>query len=336
MLRIGTLGAANITPRALIYPCVDEPQAFVYAIAARDRQRAAAFANAHHIPHVLDDYAQVINHPKVNAVYNPLHIPAHKPWTLAALQAGKHVLCEKSLACNAAEARAMAQAADQAGRVLMDAFHYRYHPIFARAKDIYDSGALGEIHSISAAFHIPVMDPQDIRMNYALGGGVTMDIGCYPISWVRHISGLEPQVLAASAEVGPPQVDVMLKTELALPGGITATTSGDMRPEARFQAFLRVQGTRGSFELVNPLVPQNGHLLRVEVDGTLTEEVCERRPSYAYQLDAFLAAVEDGASVHTDAHDGMKQMLVIDQAYAKAGLPLRGDPEVIRQIEARA
>ena len=332
MLRIGTLGAANITPRALIYPSVDEPEAFVYAIAARDAARAAEFAKAHHIPKVLQDYAAVVTHDRVDVVYNPLHIPAHKPWTLAALAAGKHVLCEKSLACNAAEAQAMAEAADQADRVLMDAFHYRYHPIFKRAKDIYESGVLGQVHTISAAFHIPVTDSQGIRMNYALGGGVTMDIGCYPISWVRHITGVEPETVSASAEVGPLHVDVMLQTTMQLPGGITASTSGDMRPDAKFQAYLRVEGSRGYMHLINPLVPQIGHSLRLSIDGQVTEEVRDRRASYAYQLDAFLAAVNQGAALATDAWDGVRQMRVIDRAYAAAGLPERGDPGVLQDL----
>ena len=119
MLRFGTLGAAAITPRALIYPCMDEPGAYVSVIAARDRARAEAFASSHRVPNVVDDYQQVIEHDRVDAVYIPLHIPAHHHWTLAALRAGKHVLCEKSLACNQAEAEEMAAMASQTGLVLM-------------------------------------------------------------------------------------------------------------------------------------------------------------------------------------------------------------------------
>ena len=167
-------------------------------------------------------------------------------------------------------------------------------------------------------------------MNYALGGGVTMDIGCYPISWVRHITGLEPNEVAASAEVGPQYVDVLLQTTMELPGGIHATTSGDMRPEAKFQAYLRVEGSRGYLHLINPLVPQIGHSLRVSIDGQISEEVRDRRASYAYQLDAFLAAVNHGEPLLTDGWDGVRQMRVIDAAYAAAGLPLRGDESLLQ------
>lgn len=324
MIRFGTLGAARITPRALVYPCVDERRAGIIAIAARDRTRAEAFANAHGIPRVLDSYDAVVSHPDVDAVYVPLHIPAHREWTLKALAAGKHVLCEKSFACNAAEAEEMAAAGHAHGRVVMDAFHYRYHPLFHRARAIYTSGQLGDIRRIEARFHIPVTNSGDIRMDYATGGGVTMDIGCYPLSWVRHVSGSEPTVVSASAEVGPPDVDVMLRTELELPDGASAATSGDMRPDARFAAELTVTGSAGRMHVVNPLVPQMGHRLELSIAGRDTVETFDRRPTYGYQLDAFLDAIEHGAPLLTDADDAVRQMRLIDHCYQAAGLPLRG------------
>ena len=324
MLRFGTLGTANITPRALIYPCVDEPGAFVSVIAARDRRRAEAFAACHRIPNVVDSYEAVIEHDKVDAVYVPLHIPAHHEWSIRAMRAGKHVLCEKSLACNENEAREMAAVARETGRVLMDAFHYRYHPVFLRAREIVASGLLGDVHSIEAAFHIPVTDPDNIRMRYETGGGVTMDIGCYPISWVRHLTGEEPTSVDAEAEVGPADVDVMLKATMEFPSRIRATTSGDMRPDTAFAADIRVAGARGTLDVNNPLVPQNGHSLTLEIDGEQTVETRDRRPTYGYQLDAFLSAVNDGAPLFTDGADGAKQMALIDRCYEAAGLPLRG------------
>ena len=324
MIKFGTLGAARITPGALIYPCMNEPNAMVRCIAARDRTRAEGFAKHHHIREVCDSYEQVVTHEKINALYNPLHIPAHHKWTIKALEAGKHVLCEKSLACNTTEAEEMNQAAKNKDLILMDAFHYRYHPLFIRAKAIYDSGSLGNIESISATFHIPVTDPTDIRMNYELGGGVTMDIGCYPVSWVRHITGLEPESLQATAEVGPPNVDVFLATQMEMPGGITATTSGDMRAGVAFKADLKVTGDKGTLHIDNPIAPQLGHSLTLTINGNEQTEFFDRRPTYAYQLDAFIAAVEQGHSLFTNGDDAVKQMQVIDRCYEAAGLPLRG------------
>lgn len=325
MIRFGTLGAARITPRALVYPCIDEPRARIHCIAARDRDRAEQFAAAHHIPEVCDSYDAVVGNEKINAVYNPLHIAAHREWSIKALRAGKHVLCEKSFASNAAEAEEMAAVAAETGLVLMDAFHYRYHPVFMRAKEIYGSGELGDIREIRGAFHIPVpVDAGGIRMDYSLGGGVTMDIGCYPISWVRHISGEEPIEVDARAEVGPPNVDLMLETEMILPSGIRAFTSGDMRSDVQFRADLTVIGSRGTMVVTNPIVPQNGHAIEVTVDGRKRVETTDRRPSYGYQLDAFIAAVEEGEPLLTGPDDAVKQMQLIDRCYEAASLPVRG------------
>lgn len=328
MIRIGTLGAALITPRALIYPCIDEPRAYISAIAARDRSRAEDLAKYAGIPRVLDSYQEVIDCEKVDAVYNPLLITAHHEWTIKALRAGKHVLCEKSFASNEQEAVEMAAVAEETGLVLMDAFHYRYHPVFIRAREIYTSGVLGRIQKIDACFHIPVTDPDSIRMKYETGGGVTMDIGCYPISWVRHITGLEPESIEAKAETGPPHVDVFLTTEMQLPGGIVARTSGDMRKNTAFRADLRVKGDRGELLVTNPLVPQNGHQIELTIDNHRTIETCDRRSTYGYQLDAFLDAIEKGTPLYTDPDDAVKQMHVIDACYRSAGLPIRGLDDV--------
>jgi predicted dehydrogenase len=205
----------------------------------------------------------------------------------------------------------------------MDAFHYRYHPLFARMKDIVANGELGTIASIDAAFHIPVTDPDDIRMNYHLGGGVTMDIGCYPISWVRHLAGTEPTVVSATAEVGPPQVDLFLETKMEA-GNIAITTSADMRASASFRAEVTVRGSRGEMRVDNVVAPQMGHLLTLNVRGQTSHETVDRRATYAYQLDAFIAAVEKDEPLWTDGNDAVAQMTVVDRCYEAAGLPIRG------------
>ena len=326
-VRFGTLGAANITPRALLEPCRDEPRAAVHCVAARDRDRADGFARWLRIPVVHDTYREVVEDPAIDAVYNPLPIAWHREWTLAALAAGKHVLCEKSFACNAGEAEEMARAAADAGLVLMDAFHYRYHPVFRRAKEIVDDGLLGPVRTVEAAFHVPVTNPEDIRTQYATGGGVTMDIGCYPISWARHITGEEPERVEATAETGPPNVDTRLEATLHFPSGIVANVSGDMRAGVSRRMDLTVTGGRGVLHVVNPLAPQIGHSIRLDVDGDPRVETRDRRSSYAYQLDAFLDAVLEGEPLLTGPEDAVRQMRTIDRCYEAAGLPIRGlDP----------
>jgi predicted dehydrogenase len=324
MIKFGTLSAANITPKALVYPCADEPRAYIRCIAARDRERAEGFARWHNIRHVYDTYEDVIADSETNALYNPLPIAMHHEWTIKALRAGKHVLCEKSFAANAQEAEEMAAVAKETGLVLMDAFHYRYHPVFIRAKEIYDSGMLGTVRAVEGRFCVPVTDPNNIRNIYAMGGGVTMDIGCYPISWARHITGEEPEKVTAEAETGPPNVDSYLKAEFVFPSGVEATVVGDMRADTKFAMDLVVRGDNGTMTVQNPLVPQNGHSITLVIDGNETVETKDRRATYGYQLDAFIAAVEEGGSLFTDADDAVNQMRTIDRCYEAAGLPLRG------------
>jgi len=323
-LAFGVLGAAKIAPRALVEPCADDPSVSIRCVAARARARAESFARDHGIPRVHDGYEEVIADAGIDAVYNPLPISLHKRWTIEALRAGKHVLCEKSFAANAQEAEEMARVAAETGLVLMDAFHYRYHPVFRRAREVVESGQLGAIRTVEAAFHVPVTDPEDIRMNYATGGGVTMDIGCYPISWARHITGEEPVEVTATAEVGPPHVDTFLAAELRFPSGTLARVSGDMRPGVRLRMDLKVSGERGELYVRNPLVPQMGHRIDLDLGGEKTSEELDHRTTYAYQLDAFGAAVRDGKPLWTDAEDAVQQMRLIDRCYETAGLPRRG------------
>ena len=324
MIRFGVLGAAKITPNALTGPCAESDRAKVHCIAARDRARADAFAAEHGIPVVHDRYADVIDDPDINAVYIPLPISLHHEWTIRALRAGRHVLCEKSFAANAKEAEQMAAVGRETGLVLMEAFHYRYHPVFLRAREIVTSGMLGEIRSVEACFHIPITDPGDIRMIYETGGGVTMDIGCYPLSWARHITGEEPETVTAQAVVGPPGVDVCLQAELRFPGGIVARVSGDMREGTETRRDLKVVGDKGEMLVTNPLVPQRGHCIELDIGGEKTREELDLCSTYAYQLDAFIDAVENGRPLLTDADDAVKQMRLIDRCYEAAGLPLRG------------
>ncbi len=157
-LRIGLLGAARIAPFALLSPARQVPQVQVAAIAARDSERAGAFAKKHGVPRVLGSYAALIDDPAIDAIYNPLPNALHAEWTLRALAAGKHVLCEKPFTANAAEAERVAEAAAGAGRVCMEAFHYRYHPLAEHIVALVRSGELGAVRRIET-FINPDHDP---------------------------------------------------------------------------------------------------------------------------------------------------------------------------------
>ena len=186
MTRIGTLGATRIAPTALLKPARDVHGVEVMAVAARDRSKAHTFATKHTIPRVLDSYEQLIADPDIDAIYNPLPNGLHGHYTIAALEAGKHVLCEKPFTANADEAEAVAAvAARHPELVLMEAFHWRYHPLAERIRGIIASGELGKVRNIETYMCIPLPLPNDIRFDIGLAGGALMDTGCYAIHQLR-------------------------------------------------------------------------------------------------------------------------------------------------------
>jgi predicted dehydrogenase len=322
-LRIGVLGAARIAPLALINPAKQNSEVVVAAVAARDASRADAFAAKHDIPRVHESYEALIADPDLDAVYNPLPNGLHGRWTRAALGAGKHVLCEKPFTANAAEAREIADLAAQSDRVVMEAFHYRYHPLALRVEEIIASGELGKLERVEAALCFPLPKFSDIRYNYSLAGGATMDAGCYAVHMVRTFGGETPEVVSAQAKLRDPQVDRAMTAELRFGGGHTGRVRCSMWSSRLLEISAHVVGDRGELRVLNPVTPQFFHRLSVRsTDGKRVERF-SRRASYAYQLDAFAAAVLRGEPVKTTPEGAVENMTVIDGIYRAAGLPLR-------------
>ena len=183
MLRIGTLGSSRISQPALIEPAARVPEVTVAAVAARDLARAEAYALRHGLEGAYGSYEELLADPDINAVYNPLPNSLHGPWTLRAIEAGKHVLCEKPFASNADEAAQVAQAASASGLVVMEAMHYRYHPLIQRLTEVV--GELGPVRHIQAWTSFAIVNPGDIRYDYGLAGGALMDGGCYALDCLR-------------------------------------------------------------------------------------------------------------------------------------------------------
>ena len=324
-LRIGVLGAARITPMALLKPARQVPEADVAAVAARDPARARAFAAKHGIGRVHDSYAALVADPDLDAIYNPLPNSHHAEWTIRALEAGKHVLCEKPLASNADEARQMADAAARSGRRLVEAFHWRFHPLAARMRAVIDSGVLGAVRHVEATMCIPLPLPNDIRYRYDLAGGATMDTGCYTISVVRFLAGSEPEVVRAEARLARPNVDRWMTADLAFPGGVSGRITCSLFSATLLKLQAIVRGERGEMRVFNPFAPHFYHRLSVRTaDGTTSERV-PGDATYTHQLRAFVAAVRDDTPTPTDPPHAIANMAVIDAVYAKAGLPRRGD-----------
>ena len=327
-VRFGILGAARIAPAALLRPAAANPDAQVTVVAARDRVRAEAFAARHDIAAAAASYEAVLADTDVDAVYVPLPNSLHAEWTMAALAAGKHVLCEKPFTSNAAEAATVAAAARRAaaesGLVTAEAFHYRYHPLAHRMAEIVTSGELGELRHVEAWLCAPIPNKSDIRYQHALAGGAMMDMGCYVVNMVRMLTGAEPTVRSARAKLHDPQVDRAMTAELAFPGGITGTVHCSMWSTSLLHVAARATGTAGTLRVLNPVGPQALSVLRVRSARGRHREVPVRRPTYAFQLDAFCEAVLRGGTLPTTADDAVANMSVIDAVYEAAGLRPRG------------
>jgi predicted dehydrogenase len=322
-MRVGVLGAARIAPLALIKPATGNDEVAVAAVAARDMSRAQAFAAKHGIARVHQSYEELIADPDLDAVYIPLPNGLHGRWTRAALAAGKHVLCEKPFTANAAEAREIAELAATSDRVVMEAFHYRYHPLALRIEEIIASGELGKLERVEAALCFPLPRFTDIRYNYALAGGATMDAGCYAVHMARTFGGGTPEVVSAQAKLRDPDVDRAMTAELRFAAGHSGRVRCSLWSADLLRISARVVGDRGELRVFNPVMPAFFHRLVIRsADGKRVERF-SHRASYAYQLDTFAAAVLRGEAVKTTPDDAVENMTVIDAIYRAAGLPLR-------------
>lgn len=324
-IRIGILGAAAIVPMALTGPAHSVREVQIMAVAARDPARARAFARKHAIPRVHPTYDTLLADPEIDAVYNPLPNSLHAEWTIRALKAGKHVLCEKPFASNTQQAEQMASAAAESGLVLCEAFAYRYHPLAARMKAIIAAGELGAIRHIEAQFCFLLPSPGNIRFRYDLAGGALMDSGCYPVSLVRYLANAEPTVTHAQARLLSPQVDYRMEADLAFSDGRTARMVCDMLSPALFRSFVNIRGEAGELQVINPYHPHWFHWLTLRTRQGSWRERIPGENIYVCQLRAFVKAIRGEAQLSTGPTDAIGNMRVIDSIYEKAGLKRRGE-----------
>jgi predicted dehydrogenase len=323
-VHIGILGAARIAPQAVTRPSTKVPQAAVTAIAARNPQRAKTFASKHHIPRVFGSYDELLADPDLDAVYIPLPNGLHCAWTLKALEAGKHVLCEKPFASNATEAELMVEAAERSGKVVMEAFHYRYHPLARRMKEIMTSGQLGKIRHIETWMCFPLPLFNDIRYRYDLAGGALMDAGCYAVNMLRLLAGSEPEVIRARARLASPQVDRAMRADMRFADGSTGHITCSMWSKTILRIGARVQGEAGELTVFNPIIPQLYHHLTIRTKAGTHTEHFSREATYVYQLRAFTENILESTPVLTTPADALANMRVIDAIYEQAGLWVRG------------
>ena len=327
---MGTLGSSRISLPALIEPAASVPEVTVAAVAARDQARADAFALRHGIPKAYGSYEDLLADPDIDAIYNPLPNSLHGPWTLRAIAAGKHVLCEKPFASNAEEAVQVATAAADSGLVVMEAMHYRYHPLTRRLSELV--AELGPVRHLQCWTSFAIADPDDIRYDFDLGGGALMDGGCYAIDCLRLLGADEPSVTGALADpVAPdPQgaaADRSMAVRLAFPSGATGWFESSFTMDGEFQADVHAICAGGQVRLQNFIFPHKGRLVASRNGSVVADEQGGGDSTYVGQLRAFAAAIAKGDPVPTSAAHAVTTMRVIDDAYRAAGLlprPTRG------------
>ncbi|MEM7730019.1 MAG: Gfo/Idh/MocA family oxidoreductase [Pseudomonadota bacterium] len=318
--RIGLLGASRIAPFAVIQPALRRGDCTLVAIACRDVDRGQAYAAEHGVPDVeiVDSYEALCARGDIDIVYNAL--PPSRHLDLARAAAGKVQLIEKPFAMNAREA---AEIAALPGTI-MEAFHHRYHPAFARFLTEVDK--VRPLSRMEGRFHVPIPDREgELRHDVSLGGGSLMDLGTYPLQIARTLAGCEPTVTRAEAVEGRPRVDLRMEAELDFGGGLTALISSDMSDGVQPSILFEATGAGGTVSMDNPVHPYMGCRI-VTPDGAITNEDHPRWSevtTYDAQLAHLILCLSMGTPPLTDAGSAVKQMEAIDAIYDRSGLGAR-------------
>jgi predicted dehydrogenase len=321
-VRIGVLGAARITRTALLDPARRVPGATVVAVAARSVDRARVYADRTGIARVHGSYEALLADPDVDAVYLPLPAALHEGWVLAAVAAGKHVLCEKPFTANAAAAQRVDAAARAGSVVVMEAYHTGHHPFGDQLREIVRSGEIGEVRSARSAFVAPIPPGRDIRWDLALGGGGLLDVGYYPVRVLRDLLGTEPTTVEARAWLRD-GVDRLLTADLTFPDGAVGHVVSSMWSARLPGTRLEVVGTAGRVRVSSPFHPHRGARARIHGRDGRRTITAGRTSTYDHQLAAFCAAVRDGAPVRTGTGEALAQLRVLDAIHAAAGMAPR-------------
>ena len=324
-LKIGILGAARIADDGIVEPSRVLGHRLV-AVAARDRSRAEAFAAQRGVERVHQTYAEVIDDPEVEVVYNALVNSLHAKWNQYALNAGKHVLSEKPFASNAAEALMVRDVARTASGHIVEGFHYLHHPVNLRLRELVTSGELGDVQQVDIELSIPGPPDSDPRWSLELAGGATMDLGCYVLNAARQVGrwlDQAPSVVRAETTLKKPDVDAAMWVELAYPGGIRGRLHWDMNAQGR-QMVWTVIGTAATAVVPAFAVPHLDSRIVITRDGSTEEQTLGAQTSYTYQLAALADTLQTGAEFLIDVDDSVANAELIDEVYRRAGLSPRG------------
>jgi predicted dehydrogenase len=318
----GVLSTATIGVRSVIPAMQRSERCRVLGVASRDAARARAAAEELGLSRAYGSYEELLTDPDVDAVYNPLPNHLHVPWTVRAAEHGKHVLCEKPLARTAEEARTLLEVRDRTGVTIQEAFMVRTHPQWLAVRDLVSTGELGELRAVQGFFSYDNRDPSDIRNVADIGGGGMLDIGCYPVTTTRFVTGREPTRVVATLDRDPVSgVDRLGSAVLEFPGVQASFVYGTQTFPYQRMTFV---GTAGRVDVEVPFNAPSDRPCRLfrYRDGAPTEapEVIELPPcdQYTVAADAFAAAVLSGAPAPVSLEDSVQNMRVLDALFRSA------------------
>jgi xylose dehydrogenase (NAD/NADP) len=267
-LRWGLLSTAKIN-HALIPAIRESKRNLLVAVASRSQDQAEAYAREWGIPRAYGGYQALLADTEIDVIYNPLPNHLHAEWSINALRAGKHVLCEKPLALSVSEVDRMAAAADETGRVLAEAFMYRHHPQTLKAKELVESGTLGDLRTLRGSFTFTLAREGDYRWEAAMGGGSLWDVGCYPVNFIRYLMGTEPVEVFGWQVLGAGGCDETFIGGMRFPGDVLAQFDCGFR--SPFRTELEIVGSRGSLTIPQSFKPgKKGKLLFKQDDRVST------------------------------------------------------------------
>jgi predicted dehydrogenase len=315
MTRWGILSTARIAER-IVNGARSSEDAEIVAVGSRDRTRAQAYASEHGSPRVHGSYEDLRADPEVDAVYIPLPNSMHVPWSVRALDAGKHVLCEKPLSRFPARVEEAFDAAERNGRVLMEAFMWRFHPHTDELVRLVREGAVGELRVVRTAFGFGgISGTENVRLQTALEGGALMDVGCYCVSALRLLCGEPLRVGAEQVRGGDGGIDIRFAGTLRFAGDVLGTFDCGMDVHRRHS--IEVVGSEGTILLPSPWQTPAGSeiLLTREQTERLTPEVVD---PYARELDEVGAAIAEGRPPRLDRDESLAQARVIEALYRAA------------------
>lgn len=314
MLRLGLLSTGRINTQ-ILRAAATTPRVDVVAVGSRDRDRAEAYAREHGLARAHGSYDELLADDAVDAVYVSLPNALHHEWTLRALAAGKHVLCEKPYSRRPFEVEEAFDAAARAGLVLMEAFMYRHHPQIPLVKALVEGGRIGRLRFVRSTFTFRIGGDRDVRLDPNLDGGALMDVGCYCVSGSRLLAG-EPEHVLGEGVIGPTGVDTALSGTLRFPGDVVAQFEVSFLVPRR-QELVAI-GEEGALVVGAPWRADWGTSIEVDREGEVERVLVPEADSYRLQLENLADAVEGAAPPLLGREDALGQARIIDALYRSA------------------